>query len=132
MRKLQLLVVAAMALLLGACASSPQRIVMNSLNTIAAGAQSSMHAIGTLYIQDRSFDAAGNVTSVNTKTPLVSEANKAAAEALYNKIQVSCKAVAATLETATAANAASLTQPIQDLADQLAAMLLTFQHGGGT
>ena len=103
------------AVLVTACATiPPDRAVLNSLETIKAGAISSMTVIGQLY-------QAGQVTADQ----------KARAIELYNRLEVGCKAVAASVSTVTTAQqGADLTAPLQALADQLAALLRQYQTGG--
>lgn len=103
------------AVLLAACASiPPDRQVLNTLDTIKASSISTMTVIGNLYQQGQ-----------------VSEAQKAEAILVYNKIQASCKAVAAAASTVTSVQqGADLIAPIQQLSSQLAALLVQFQTGG--
>jgi hypothetical protein len=104
------------AVLLAACATVPaDRAVLNTLQIIQASAVSTMTVIGQLY-------QAGQIT----------EPQKVQAEAVYNRLQAGCKAVAASASTVTTAQqGADLTVPLQQLCDQLTAMLKTFQMGGG-
>ena len=105
-----------LAVLLTACASiPPDRAVLNSIETIKASAVSTMTVIGGLYMQ-------GQIT----------EAQKAQAITIYNKLQAGCKAVAAGASTVTTVQQGTdLTAPLQALATQLSALLVQFQTIGG-
>lgn len=97
------------------CASvPPDRQVLNTIQIIRTSAISTMTVIGQMY-----------------QLKQITEAQKTQAEDIYNKLQVGCQAVAAAASTVTTIQAgADLTTPLQQLADQLKALLLQFQLGG--
>jgi hypothetical protein len=99
------------------CASvPPDRATLNTVEIIRTSAISSMTVIGQLYQQ-------GQIT----------EAQKAEAMMIYNRLQAGCKAVAASASTVmTAQQGTDLTLPLQQLSQQLIALLQQFTTGGKT
>ena len=114
---LVVLVAAAASLPTSSCASiPPDRQVLNTISIIREGAISTMTVIGEMY-----------------KQGAIREDQKAQAIGVYNRLEIGCKAVAASASTVmTIQQGADLTKPLQDLADQLKQLLITFQKGGAT
>ena len=108
-------VVLALAVALVGCASTPpDRAVLDTLQGIQATAVSTMTVIGQMY-------QAGSI----------SDAQKAQAIDVYNKLQAGCKAVAAAASTVTTVQQGTdLTSSLQALSDQLTALLKQFETGG--
>jgi hypothetical protein len=106
-----------LAVVTAGCASvPPDRATLNTVEIIRTSAISSMTVIGQLYQQ-------GQIT----------EAQKAEAMMIYNRLQAGCKAVAASASTVmTAQQGADLTLPLQQLSQQLIALLQQFTTGGKT
>ncbi len=104
-----------LAVIAAGCASiPPDRAVLNTVEIIRTSAISSMTVIGQLYQQ-------GQIT----------EAQKAEAMLVYNRLQAGCKAVAASASTVmTAQQGSDLTLPLQQLSQQLIALLQQFTKGG--
>jgi hypothetical protein len=107
----------AVVLIFAACASiPPDRQVLNTIEIIRTSSISSMTVIGQLYTLGQ-----------------INDSQKAQAVIIYNRLQAGCKAVAASASTVlTVQQSADLTAPLQQLADQLKALLVTFQTGGKT
>jgi starvation-inducible outer membrane lipoprotein len=105
------------ALFVAACASiPPDRQVLNTITIIRESAVSTMTVIGQMYQMGQ-----------------VNEAQKLQAQTIYTRLEIGCKAVAASASTVTTVQQGTdLTVPLQQLADQLKALLLTFQKGGAT
>jgi outer membrane PBP1 activator LpoA protein len=111
---LALLVLAAVTA--GCVTTPPDRAVLNTIEIIRTSSISSMTVIGQMY-------QAGSI----------SEAQKAEAVVIYNRIQAGCKAVAASASTVmTAQQGTDLTVPLQQLSQQLIALLQQFTTGGKT
>ena len=110
-------VLLAVVLFAVACASiPPDRQVLNTIEITRSSAISTMTVIGQMYML-------GQIT----------EAQKIEAQTVYQRLELGCKAVAASASTVlTAQQSADLTAPLQQLADQLKALLVTFQTGGKT
>ena len=108
------LIVLAAALIAGCATTPPDRAALNTIEIIRTSSISSMTVIGQMY-------QAGSI----------SEAQKAEAVVIYNRIQAGCKAVAASASTVmTAQQGSDLTLPLQQLSQQLIALLQQFTKGG--
>ena len=108
-----LLAIAA-ATITGCASTPPDRAVLNTIQIIRTSAISSMSVIGQLYQQGQ-----------------ISEAQKAEAIVIYNRLHAGCKAVAASASTVmTAQQGADLTTPLQQLSQQLIALLQQYTKGG--
>ena len=105
-----------MALLIAAACASvpPDRQVLNTIQIIRSSAISTMTVIGQMY-----------------QLGQINEAQKTQAQTIYTRLELGCKAVAASASTVTTVQAGTdLTAPLQQLCDQLKALLVSYQTGG--
>jgi ribosomal protein L11 len=128
-RRRALAAVSVILVFLVSCSQTPDRIVLDTLQTSKATADSAMRVLASLYANGRTFDVTTKTWSVvNPAAVVVSEATKARAISAYDKFAGVAKTTALALKAVgTQQQADALTR---DLGAALSELLSTLRQLG--